>query len=205
MRWILLCFTAALAFAQGTKPKPAPSDYEVHTMAGPLDLGAEYMVHSYSAGEQMYLAERYLIVEVALYPLMKSDPVSVDLKDFALRVNHNALIPAQPPQQAAASLRHGAYGGQGGPRMSGGIGAGPIGIGTGQPRRLPAPPRAPDADPGGISREQVTPEEVLLQIALPEGPHKGAVSGFLYFPFTGKSSSIKTVELEYKGLTLKLK
>jgi len=31
---------AALSFAQGTTPKPAPSDYDVHLSAGTLDLGS---------------------------------------------------------------------------------------------------------------------------------------------------------------------
>src|SRR3954452_12909193 len=105
MRWIVVCLSTALAFAQGTTPKPAPTDYDVHGQAGPLDIGAEYMVHSYSSGEQMYLAERYLVVEVALYPVMKNGPVTVDLSRFSLRLNHKTMIPAQPAAQAAASVK----------------------------------------------------------------------------------------------------
>jgi hypothetical protein len=75
------------------------------------------------------------------------------------------------------------------------------------PQQRPTPPRAPDADaPGGIERtKNASPEEVLMQTALPAGPHKGPVSGFVYFYFTGKPSSLKTVELVYDGVPLKLK
>ena len=220
MRRIVLCLSAALGFAQmgfaqGTTPKPAPSDYDVHGQAGPLDIGAEYMVHSFSSGEQMFLAERYLVVEVALYPVMRNDPVRVDLTQFSLRLNHKTMIPAQPAAHAAASLRQSPFIYQQPGRMSGSAGAGPIDIGRGQPRpvpgspqdrRLPSPPPAPKADPaGGIERERVSAEDVLLRTALPEGPHTGKVSGFVYFPFTGKSSSIKSVDLVYDGATLKLK
>ena len=220
MRWTVLCLSTALGFAQlgfaqGTTPKPAPTDYEVHGQSGPLDVGAEYMVHSFSSGEQMFLAERYLVVEVALYPLMKSDPVNVDLSRFSLRLNHKTMIPAQPAAHAAASLKQSPWQYQQPGRVSGGVGAGPIDIGMGQPRpvpgspqdrRMPSPPRAPDADPpGGITREKISAEDVLLRTALPEGPHTGKVSGFVYFPFTGKSSSIKSLDLVYDGATLKLK
>ena len=88
----MLCLSTALAFAQGTTPKPAPADYDVHLSDGPLDIGAEYMVHSFSNGEQMFIAERFLVVEVALYPLMKTDEVTIDMKKFGLRLNHKTLL-----------------------------------------------------------------------------------------------------------------
>ena len=211
MRWIAFCLSTALAFAQGTRPKPSPTDYDVHVMAGPVDIGAEYMVHSYSSGEQMFLAERYLVVEVAIYPPLKDDPVTIDLAKFGLRLNHKTLLHADPPAQAAASLQQSPWAVQQPSRVSGGIGVGPIGVPIGQspyPQtgRYPNPPRAPEPDPpGGIERTRVSPEEVLLNTALPAGPHKGPVSGFLYFPFTGKPGSLKSVELVYDSVTLKLK
>jgi hypothetical protein len=73
---------------------------------------------------------------------------------------------------------------------------------------MPSPPRAPQSDPAnnaGIEREKVSAEDVLLRTALPVGPHTGKVSGFVYFLFTGKSSSIKSVDLMFDGATLKLK
>jgi hypothetical protein len=215
MRWIAMGLFAALAMAQGTKPKPSPTDYDVHGHAGPLDIGAEYMVHSYSAGDQMFLVEKYLVVEVALYPLMKDAPVQVDLGKFSLRLNHKTMIAPDSAAQAAASLKRSSWDAQRTRGMTGGIGIGGIGIPIGQPqpvpggpqdRRLPAPRRAPESDPpGGIERRTVSAEEILLETALPEGPHKGAVSGFVFFPFTGKTASIKSLELEYGSATLKLK
>ena len=222
MRWITVCLSIALVFvqmalAQGTTPKPVSTEYDVHGQAGTLDIGAEYMVHSFSSGEQMYLAERYLVVEVALYPVMKNDPVQVDLSKFSLRLNHKTMIQAQPAAQAAASLRQSPYMYQQPGRVSGSAGGGPIDIGMGQPRpvpgspqdrRMPSPPRAPQSDPAnnaGVEREKVSAEDVLLRTALPVGPHTGKVSGFVYFPYTGKGSSIKSVDLVFDGTTLKLK
>src|SRR5437660_9533749 len=157
MRWIVvLCLSTTLGFAQGTTPKPAPTDYDVHGQSGALDIGAEYMVHSFSSGEEMFLAERYLVVEVALYPVMKNDPVQVDLRQFSLRINNKTMIPAQPAANAAASLRQSPYMYRQPGRMSGSAGGGPIDVGVGQPRpvpgspqdrRMPGPPRTPQSDP----------------------------------------------------------
>lgn len=209
MRWSILWLAAGLAFADGTTPKPSPADYDVHANAGPFDIGAEYMVHSFSAGEEMYLAERYLVVEVAFYPPLKTDTVTVDLKKFRLRLNHKTTIEADAPSQAAASLTPTMFDYQPPSRVSIGAGAGPIGVGIGQPQypgQAPPRPRAPEPDPpGGIERRQVSPEEVLLNTALPAGEHKGPVSGFVYFPFVGKTKSVKSVELIYDSTTLKLK
>ncbi len=211
MRWTAICFSTALALAQGTTPKPSPTDYDVHIMAGPVDIGAEYMVHSYSNGEQMFLAERYLVVEVAFYAPLKDDPIHIDLAKFGLRLNHKTLLHAVAPAEAAASLRQSPWAVQQPSRVSGGIGVGPIGIPIGQSpypptTRGPTPPRAPEADPpGGIERTRVTPEEVLLNTALPAGENKGRVSGFVYFPFTGKPGSLKSIELVYDSVSLKLK
>jgi hypothetical protein len=207
---LLLCLAAALSFAEGTKPKPAPTDYDVHAADGPVEIGAEYMVHSYSNGEQMFLAERYLIVDVALYPLMKTDEVMVDMSKISLRLNNKTVLQPVDPKEVAASLK---------PSMwdkirNGAIGAGPLGKpfpGGGQgplppQQRMPNPSGGPDQDPtGGTERHKPDAEEVLLDTALPPGPHKGAVSGFVYFPFRGKPSSLKSVELDYNGVTLKLK
>jgi hypothetical protein len=211
---LLLCFAAALSFADGTKPKPAPTDYDVHGTDGPLDIGAEYMVHSYSNGEQMFLAERYLVVEIALFPVMKTDEVTVDMSKISLRLNNKTSLQPVDPKEVAASLKPSPWSRIRNGGMNGGGGAGPLGIpfpGGGQgpyppQQRVPNPPRAPEQDPpGGIERTKASPEEVLLDTALPPGQHKGAVSGFVYFPYRGKSSSLKSVELEYSGVTLKLK
>jgi hypothetical protein len=40
---------------------------------------------------------------------------------------------------------------------------------------------------------------------LPEGEFKGAVSGYLYIPFKGKTASIQSLELIYDGTVLKLR
>jgi len=45
----------------------------------------------------------------------------------------------------------------------------------------------------------------LIRTALPEDPHPGAVSGFIYFPYGGKASGLKSIELLFQDAVLKLK
>ncbi|HEY4362989.1 MAG TPA: hypothetical protein VGN17_18615, partial [Bryobacteraceae bacterium] len=133
---------------------------------------------------------------------------------FSLRLNNRTVLTPQSAAQAAASLTRSPWSTPRSRGAAGGIGIGGISIpiggqpapGSPQDRRPPQQPRAPDADPpGSIERERDNPQEILIQTALPEGSHKGAVSGFVFFPFTGKTSSIKSLELEYGSATLKLK
>ena len=67
------------------------------------------------------------------------------------------------------------------------------------------PVEVPRDNPSGVTKEPVNPNELLLETALVEGPHHAAFSGFLYFPFRGKISSLKTLELLYRDAVLKLR
>jgi hypothetical protein len=216
MRCIVFLYAAAVAFAQGTTPKPTPEEYPVHADAGSIAVGAEFMVHSFSRGEQTFIAQDYLVVDVALFP-PKGQGVDVEPGKFSLRINGKRIaLMAQAPAMVAASLNHREW--QQRPGATADIGMGGVGIGLGHPRqtapfpgappesRLPQPPRSPDANnPSGVEKEQVKPEELVVQTALPEGVHRGAVSGFLYFAYKGKTSSIKSLELLYEGAVLKLR
>ena len=218
LRWLLLLSFADLAFAQGTTPKPNAEAYDVHAQAGKLALGAEFMVHSFGAGEQTFIAEDYLVVEVALFA-PKGESVDVEPGKFALRFNgKKTVLFAQSPSMVAASLNHPEWRYQQGRGATADLGVGGVNVGLGHPgetspfpgapqSRLPAPPRAPDAGtPGGLDpKEPVKPEEVLVQTALPVGVHKGPVSGFLFFAWRGKTSSIKTLELLWNDIVLKLR
>ena len=92
---------AAIAAAQaptptiyelGTTPKPKAEDYDVHAKAGEFEIGAEFMGHSFSGGEAMYIARDYLTVEVGLYPAKdtsgKAKPFDVNLGEFWLSNEH---------------------------------------------------------------------------------------------------------------------
>lgn len=216
MRCTFLLFCTAVALAQnGTDPKPKAEDYEVHGQSKDVAIGAEFMIHSFSGSGQTYIAKDFLVVEVALYP-PKGQTINVNEGRFALRINgKKQLLPPAQPQMVAASLQHPEW--QTGPRLEGGGGLGDAGVILGRPAptqvpggqqpRVPTQPRAPaPGNPSGIDPEpRVAAHELVVQTALPEGPHRGPVSGFLYFPYKGKSTSIKSLELLYEDAAIRLR
>ena len=176
--------------------------------AGRVRLGAEFMVHSFSGQGQTYIVKDFLVVEVALYP-GEGRPVHADPAAFTLRVNGNKRsLPAMPATAVVASIERPEW--RGGPRMEGGAGIGGVilGIpGTGGPASPGSRPSAALAAararprtglPAIDAPEQVSPNELLVRTAFPAGRFQGPVSGFIYFPYRGKMSSIKSLDLLYQ-------
>src|SRR5690349_1724471 len=155
MRILVALSAAALACAQGTTPKPSAAEYPVHGEARGIGIGAEYMVHSFGGGEQMYVVENYLVVEVALYP-PKEAKIAPDPGQFALRINgkKTALMP-QPPAMVAASLSHPEW--QQPPRATADGGAG-----RNRPRPGRQARRSPGADGAASGRSSRTGQRVSL-------------------------------------------
>ena len=218
MRYWLLLFSVVAAFGQGTEPKPKAEDYEVRATTRTAAIGAEYMVHSFSRGDKAFLAKDYLVVEVALFP-PKGETIEVRNSDFSLRINgRKAVLPPEAVSMVAASLQHPEWEQ---PRPNGEVdaGAGNAGVVIGGPPRNSNPfpgsnppgsqpaPRvpAPRDNPSGVEKEPVKAEVVAVETALVEGPHHAAFSGFLYFAYRGKPSSVKTLELVYQDAVLRLK
>ena len=210
MRIICLSLAACAAFAQGTDPKPKPEDYPVHAqisvLGQPVTLGAEFDVHSFSRGEEMYVAPEFLVVEVAFYP-PKGTRIDVSPPQFTLRVNgRKQPLLAQPPGLVASALSHPEW--QNRPRVMAGGGMGGIGIGT--PAQGPQqrnPPQAPRDDPsdGLAQKPRVSASDLALQTALPQGEFKAPVSGYIYFDYRGKISSIKSLVLYYQDTAISLR
>ena len=213
MRHLALLCTAGLAFAQGTDPKPKVEEYEVHGAAKGVSLGAEYMVYSVSGQGKTFLVDDHLVVEVAVFP-PKGNTVAVGAYDFLLRVDGKTLRPVTPQMVITATQRRDLYPWRG-VEATAGTGNDTIIVGGptrqvppfGGGRRTPAPPRAPEPEnrSGLPSADAVRADELISATALPQGEFKAPVSGYLYFPFTGKASKIKRVDLLYGDAVLRLK
>ncbi len=213
MRRFLPFLCVCAAFGQGTEPKPKPEEYDAHAASRAAQVGAEFMVHSFSGDDQTFIVEDFLVVEVALYP-PKNSAVTVATADFALRVNGKRIAPVSP-QFAASMMNRPEWSSR--PNLEAGGGMGNIGVILGRPvpgqtpggppNTGPRPPRAPDpADRSGLDKpEPVSATDLLIRTALPEGSFKGPVSGFLYFPWKGKPKSIKNLDLLYDDAVLKLR
>jgi len=214
VRWLLLLLSPAALLAQGTDPRPKPEDYEAHGQTAGAAIGAEFMIHSFSGRGITYLAPDYLVVEVALYP-----PAGASLEvvpgAFSLRLNgKKGLLSPAATTMVAASLQHPEW--QTPPHLQAGAGVGNSTVILGAPRQSQTPypsdprsapprPRPQDSDPDGLRTPPVKAEELVVETALPEGQHRGPVSGFLYFPFRGKAGSLKTVELLFEDAVIKLR
>jgi len=218
-----LFLAVPLAWGAGTEPRKAAAEYPVHTTAGPLSIGADYLVRTVGGCGKTYSVDDYLVVEVALYSTQRGT-VEVRSGAFTLRLNgkKTPILP-QAPGMVAASLKYPDW--ETRPTVVGTAGVGDIDVIMGRPRtaerfpgdpmpqrtRLPRPPQAPrpedrsGADPQPVEK----PEVVVIDRALPEGQVALPVAGYLYFAHKGKPGSIRSVELLYHGpegdATLKLK
>jgi len=219
MRYLLVVCCTAAAFGQATETKARPEDYEAHAQARSAAIGAELTVHSFSRGEAAFIAKDYLVVEVAVYP-PKGETLAVQIADFSLRLNgKKQVLQPQPPSMVAASLKHPEWEQPSGPTVAVGGTIGNAGVVLGGPPRNPNPfpgsdppggqrrptVGAPKDNPGGIEKEPVKAEVLVVETAFPEGSHHAPVSGFLFFPYRGKISSIKSLELLYEDAVLKLR
>jgi hypothetical protein len=189
--------------AAGTTPKPRPEDYPAHAAAGILRIGADYTVHSFSARGRTFVADNYLVVEVAIYGPPRAD-LMVSTSRLTLRVNgRKQLLYSQAPQFVAASFKYPDW--ERTRRLE--AQAGPVILGRPVPvERFPGdptarrrvPPRAPEPpDRSGAGKTpEPTADEVVVETGLPEGTQRLPVSGYIYFAHKGK---VKSVELIYDG------
>lgn len=210
-RGMAVLLAAGMGCLAGTDPRPKPEEYPASAKAGSIGVGAEYRVRSVSGGGQTWTTKDYLVVEVALYPA-RGERIEVSHGQFTLRLNgkKNTLLP-QAPAFVAAAFKYPDW--ERRPTVVAEGGMGDVGVIVGRPpaterfpgdprprrQRLPAPPRAPEGVPGAEPRETPKPEEVVVECALPEDPAAGPVAGYLYFPFKGKTRSVRAVELLYAG------
>ena len=164
-------------------------------------------MHSFSSGNQMFIAKNYLVVEVALFPATGLT-LPVSATHFTLRVNRRKQpIAPQPAEVVAGDLRYPD------PQTDSGIHpvaqVGPIVLGQPAPvERFPGDPNArntqpaprnPSDDPNLAKDPPLSAGDLAVQAALPEGDRHGPTSGFLYFPYRGKIGHIRSLELVFSG------
>jgi hypothetical protein len=220
-RCILALLAVALLHA-GTEPKPAASAYPSHAALERGAIGAEYHVRSVPGQGESFLTSYHLVIEVALYPA-RGTAAEVTPSQFTLRLNgaKRGVYPVSVAE-VAASLKYEDW--ERRPELTAAGGTNEGGIVWGRTRtverfpgdqrpaqqRLPAPPRAPDANPKPAETEtREKPEAAVVRLGLESGAVESARSGLLYFYFKGKARNLKRIELDYEGplgkVTLRLK
>ena len=190
--WLFFCCTLSLV-GQATTPKDKVTEYPLSAETTEASIGAEFMIHSVMSQEQTWVANDFLIVEVALYPKGKRE-ITVTNSMFTLSIDGKKTTGAQSPYMAASEMTN--------PYMDMGAGGsqreGPRFPGDTRPdqNRLPAPPGGAPRDDSGVERKpRQTMREAVIESALPEGKSDKPVSGLLYFPFRGKLKKVKSIEL----------
>ncbi len=210
MRLAAGMLSACLLWGAGLDPRPSPKDYPAEARLPAVAFGAEYLARGVAARGQAFLVEGYLVIEAAVYP-ERGRPLKVSAGDFALRVNgKRAALAPQTPGMVAASLKYPDWERRPELTVGGGVGDAGIIIGgrrpaerfPGDPRprqtRLPEAPRVPAS--AGVDKEPVpSPEEVVVEAAIPEGETAQPVAGLLYFAYKGKTKGIRSLELLYSG------
>ena len=218
---VCLCLAGGLLLAgdgYGIRPRGNPSDYPVHEAAGGITIaGAVIPPDQFRKMFSVDLDKAgYVVMEIAIY-LENNKNVDLASTDFMLRMGSEsdatrALSARQlaavlfkednrPPKigpaiDVAATSSIGYENGRDpitGQRRSGVYTGAGVGVGTGG--RGPNYPPAPS----NTNRSRAAVEQELLDKALPEGPTRRSVAGYLYFPKPSKRTKSGSYEMTYYG------
>jgi hypothetical protein len=193
----------ALAVAQAAQPRKNAQEYPAHFESPAVDVGVDYMVHSYSEEGQMYFTKDYLVFDVAIYP-----KASLELMagSFELRINNSKHpLPQASAEFVAASMKYPDWVDH--PHAEVGASAGDVGVVLGAPpavgrfpgdptgvSRYPKAPRAPE-DPHKPEKPVKNAGQIALDNALKAGKVTTPVAGNVYFEYAGNMKKVKTLSL----------
>src|SRR5260370_1827347 len=178
-------------------PRSKISDYPAHAKLPVMEIGAEYLLNSIALDKGMYIAKDHLVLEVAIFPSTQAG-VNVSSSQFTLRVNNKTMLYPDSPGAVASSLKYPDWQTRPNLTAQAGVGNGSVILGGPPPvARFPGDHRADrpasiPKDPTGEPKAAGQSIETQIAIAaLPEGPSHKPVKGFLFFPFSGKTKSIR--------------
>ena len=200
MRFLLLLTAVACLAAEapvetkGLPPRASASDYEVQGRAGAVTVAGEFKGHAVPTAQGTFASEDYIVVEAALFG-PPGTRVVLSTGDFSLRLaGRKAPFPSQHYGVVLASLTDPEWSPPEPPasKSKGGVSAGGGGGGT----ELGQPPPPPPKMPMDLRHAM----NVKVQKAvLPEGDRTLPQAGLLFFPYRGKTQSLRSVELIYTG------
>lgn len=203
------CALAPLLFSQQLSQRSRLSDYPVHAQLPQFELGAYFLAHDLPTEKTTYSPSDYLVIEVAIFP-MEGGRVHVSNRDFTLRINDKKVVDAASPQSVAASLRYSNFdqstalpsGGGFGDASTGGV-SGQRFPGDASPSTIPQPrptlSQNTDDPYSAAPNRDIPVERAVADVALREGVMNRPTKGDLFFRFSGKMKSIRSLDLIYTG------
>jgi len=171
---------------KGLAPRTAATDYQGQGQAGKFSFGADFSGHSIPTLNGILTADDYVTVEVGVYG-PAGEKLKLSVNDFSLKVNGKKTVPSQPYGVLEGQMKDPDY-----------------------EATLPKPEKESKS---GVNRQPGEPEPVVvipvsvkrsmmqrvIKVAMPEGERILPQAGLLFFPYRGKASGIKSVELLYEG------
>ncbi len=177
---------------RGLPPRATAADYQANAAAGTVTIGAEFLGHSVPTDKGTLSTETYIVVEAGIFGQPDAG-IKLSLEDFSLRINgKNDPLPSQPSGLVGKSLKD--------PEFEPPASAPPksktsLNGGGGSQGDSNAPP-APVHIPIEVQRSM---QQRTQKAALPEGDRPLPVAGLLFFQYSGKAKSIRSVDLIYNG------
>jgi len=178
--------------AKGLPPRATPADYQSHAQAGAATLAAEFMGHSVATPEAIFSTEDYVVVEVGIFGAPEAR-LKLSFEDFSLRMNgKKAPLPAQPYGLVFKSLKDPDWSPPAPPEGKSKTSFGGLSGGKNDDGSPVVPVHMP------IELVHIM-EQRVQRAALPEGERVLPEAGLIFFPFRGKTDSIRSLELTYTG------
>lgn len=186
---------ADAAKAQGLPARATPADYATQGKVGTVMIGAEFTGHGIPNAQQPLNSEDYVAVEVGLFGAA-GERLTIGATDFSLRINGKKdLLPNQPWGLVAKGVRDLEWVSPDavpGDAKSKGSMSGGAGGSQGANNPPPLPPKVPIVTLRGW-------QLAVRNAALAQGDRALPQAGLIYFPYRGKVTSIRSLELIYEG------
>jgi len=206
---VLVAVCAAPVWCQTPEPvkekhglpvRATPADYQVVALAGKVSIAAEFTGHAIPNAQEPLQSEDYVAVEVALFG-PAGERLVITASDFSLRLNgKKEALPSQPFGLVARQIKDPEWvpeeGGSSGPRSKTAFSGSAGGASAGSGRQPGDPPPPPPKPPIELLRNW---QQRVARAALAEGDRALPQAGLLFFPYRGKTESIKSIELVYAG------
>jgi len=182
--------------AKGMPPRATPSDYQAQEQAGRMTIAAEFQGHSIITPQGPLSTEEFVVVETGFFgPL--GTRLKLSFEDFSLRINGKKDVPSQPYGVLLGSVKDPEWvpPEEAKPKSKSALNLGGDEQDRGIQRGEKEPP-FPVKIPIEVQRAMA---ERIRKASLPEGDRPLPVAGLIYFPYSGKTQKIHTIELVYSG------